>query len=113
MTKYFRQSEVEATIYYMKEGITKGSFSYLVFLVINMVEDIHIVLRDISFKPNMADDIRNFCFWLYLQTAKFHSIEDTLLTANKYLEKFPHANEDEAIIGIKESIKDGELWPVG
>lgn len=113
MTKYFRQSEVESTIPFMKDGIQKGSFSYLVFLVINMVEDIHIVLRDIAFKPNTTDDIRNFCFWLYLQTAKFHSIEDTLITANEYLEKFPKANEDEAIIGVKESIMAGNLWPVG
>lgn len=113
MTTYFRQNEVELALPYMEEGINRGSFSYLVFLVLNMVEDIHRVLRDLAFQPDITEERRNFCLWLYLQTAKFHSIEDTKRTAKEFLEKFPLTKDDEAIMGVKEAIEHGELWPVG
>lgn len=113
MTTEFRHDEVVLALPYMEDGITRGSFSYLVFLVLNMVGDIHMVLRDLAFKPEITDERRNFCFWLYLQTAKFHSIEDTLHTANEFLENFPLAKDDEAIMGVKEAIEHGELRPVG
>ncbi|WP_418501781.1 DUF4365 domain-containing protein [Flagellimonas sp.] len=113
MTTNFRHDEIVLALPYMEDGITRGSFSYLVFLVLNMVEDIHLILRDLAFKPEFTEERRHFCFWLYLQTAKFHSIEDTLRSANAYMEKFPSAKDDEAIMGVKEAIENGELWPVG
>ncbi|RFS16604.1 DUF4365 domain-containing protein [Emticicia sp. C21] len=113
MTKYFRKEEVELTLKYMENGIIKGSFSYLVFLVINFVSDIHIIFKDISFSVGIDDDKRNFCFWLYIHLAKFHSIEETIKTTELFLSKFPIGYKDEAMIGVIESIKIGQLWPVG
>lgn len=48
-----------------------------------------------------------------MQIAKFHSIEETIKTIDSYLVKFPFGYDDEAIIGVRESILKGELWPVG
>lgn len=113
MTKYFRKKEVELTLSFMNQGITRGCFSYLVFLVINMIDDIYQILKEIVFDTNIDNDKRNFCFWLYMHIAKFHSVEETLKAAKEYLSKFPFGNNDEAIIGVKESIENGELWSIG
>lgn len=113
MGKYFRKKEVELVLPYMEQGITRGSFSYLVFLVINMIDDLHLILKDVTFNSEFDNDKRNFCFWLYMQVAKFHSVKETLETVNKYLLKFPLGKVDEAIMGVKEAIEQGELWAVG
>jgi len=113
LTKHFGVDEVKLVIQYMEEGITRGSFSYQVFIILNMIDGVDDILRYITFNHDMPDNKRNFCFWLYMQIAKFHSIDETLKTANEYLHKFPFGKDDEAILGVKESIELGELWPVG
>lgn len=97
----------------MDNGINKGSFSYLVFLVINFVEDLDIILKNIAFHSIMDNDKRNFCFWLYMHVAKYKSQEEVLQSANKYFSKFTFGSDDEALVGLRESIKNGELIPVG
>lgn len=113
MTRYFRQPEIELTLNYMEIGIIKGSFSYLVFLVINFVEDLDVILKSIAFHSIMNDDKRNFCFWLYMHIAKYKSQEEVLHYANEYFSKFTFGNDDEALIGLMDSIKNGELISVG
>jgi hypothetical protein len=70
-------------------------------------------LNQICFEGELESDERNFCFWLFLNIAKYHSVEETLATANTYLKIFPDGYDDEALIGVKESIENGNLWPVG
>jgi hypothetical protein len=113
MTKYFRQTEIELTLPYIEDGINRGSFSFLVFLVINFVEDLDVILKHIAFNSIMDNENRNFCFWLYMHIAKYKSLEEVLNSANKYLSKFNYGNDDEALVGLLESIKNGELIPVG
>ncbi|MFV8342263.1 DUF4365 domain-containing protein [Flavobacterium sp. XS2P39] len=113
MTKYFRLPEIEFALPYMENGINKGSFSYLVFLVINFVEDLDVMLKDIALNSIMNNDKRNFCFWLYMHIAKYKSQEEVLNSANKYFSKFTFGSDDEALVGLRESIKNGELIPVG
>ncbi|MBP4139790.1 hypothetical protein [Flavobacterium geliluteum] len=113
MTKYFRRNEIEIILSYLEGGIVRGSFNYLIFLVINMVADLHEILKEIAFNASIDEDKRNFCFWLYMHVAKLHSINDTLKTADDYLIKFPFGLKDEALMGIKESIEKGELCPIG
>lgn len=113
MTKYFREDEIKMVLPYLKDGITRGSFSFLVFLVIDLINDAHILMKNISFGESLEPDYRNFCFWLYMHLAKFHSIEETLKTTEKYLAAFPEGYEDEALLGVWEGIQNGELWPVG
>jgi hypothetical protein len=113
MTKYFRQPEIELALQYMESGINKGSFSYLVFLVINFVKDADVMLKNIALHSIMDDDKRNFCFWLYMHVAKYKSPEEVLHSANEYFSKFAFGSDDEALVGLRESIKKGELISVG
>ncbi|MBT2564695.1 DUF4365 domain-containing protein [Pedobacter sp. ISL-68] len=113
MSKYFRQLEIEFALPYMENGINKGSFSYLVFLVINLVEDLDVILNNIAFHSIMDNDKRNFCFWLYMHVAKYKSQAEVLQSANKYFSKFTFGNDDEALVGLRESIKNNEITPVG
>jgi hypothetical protein len=113
MTSYFRRNEIELVLPYMQEGINQGSFSFLVFLVNNFVKDVHLILKDIAFNVEFDDEQRNLCIWLYMQIAKFQSIEETLKTIDAYLSKFSFGYEDENLLGVRESIRKGELWPVG
>jgi len=48
-----------------------------------------------------------------MHLAKYHSQEETLITADEYFNKFPEAYEDEALLGVRESIRKGEIGPVG
>jgi|GEM_PF-678430 len=109
MTKCFRVEEIKLVLPYMEEGINRGDFSFSVFLIINLVKDAHLLLKEISFRNEIEPDKRNLYFWVYLHLAKYRSVEETLKTAEQYLAAFPFGNEDEALLGLLESIKKGEL----
>jgi hypothetical protein len=109
----FREREIESLISYMKDGIPRGSFPYLVYLVVDACESAPTCLKNICFSDHMDEDHRDFCIWLYMHIAKYHSIEETIRTTELYLKTFPSAKNDEAIIGVFESIKKGELYPAG
>ncbi len=113
MAEYFRVKELKLTLPYMKDGINRGSFSFLVFLVIDLIKDVHILLKKISFEEGLEHDERNFWFWLYMHLAKYKSVDETLKTIDQYLAAFPFGYKDEAILGVKESIENGQLLPVG
>jgi hypothetical protein len=113
MTKYFIQSEIELCLPYMEDGVNRGSFSYLVYLVINLNQNADVVLRNIALNSNIDDDKRNFCFWLYMHIAKYKSKDIVLDSANAYFEKFGFGKNDEALIGLLESIQNNELLQIG
>jgi hypothetical protein len=109
----FGITEIKCMVPYMQEGVVRGSFSYLVYLILSSIRDSHLILKDICFNLNEEIDFRNFCFWLYLHLAKFKSVEETIMNADKYLNQFPDARNDDAIVAVLESIKAGDLFPVG
>jgi hypothetical protein len=109
----FREREIESLLPYMKDGIPRGSFSYLVYLVIDASKHAPTYLKNICFSAHTDEDYRDFCFWLYMHIAKYHSVEETIKTAESYLKVFPNAKNDEAIIGVLESIREGNLYPPG
>jgi hypothetical protein len=111
--KSIHSREIKLMLPYMRDGVTRGSFAYRIFLILDMIKNSHEVLKSICFEGDLNSDDRNFCFWLYMNIAKFHSTKETLLTADQYVQAFPDAREDEALIGTLESIKNGDLWPVG
>jgi hypothetical protein len=113
LTKHFKTRAVELAIPFLQEGIVRGSFSYQVFSVIDLIKDAHLLFKEISFKEDLDPDLRNFCFWLYMHMAKFHSVQETLQTAERYLSLYPFGYQDEAVMGVKESIESGELMPIG
>jgi hypothetical protein len=97
----------------MEDGVNRGSFSYLVYLVINLNQNADVVLRNIALNSNIDDDKRNFCFWLYMHIAKYKSKDIVLDSANAYFEKFGFGKNDEALIGLLESIQNNELLQIG
>lgn len=109
----FGVREVKLMLPYMREGITRGSFSFLTYLIISSINGAHKIVEEICFSSDLNDDDRNFWFWLYMQLAKFESLDETLKTAENYLVQYPHSYNDEAVIGLYESIKNGSLDPVG
>jgi hypothetical protein len=113
MTKYFLQSEIELCLSYMEDGVNKGSFSYLVYLVINFNKNADVVLQNIAFNSNLDAGKRNFCFWLYMHIAKYKSKADVINSTEMYFEKFAFGKEDEALIGLVKSIQNNDLIPIG
>jgi hypothetical protein len=111
--KCFGSLEVKQLLPYMKEGISRGSFSYLCFLILSSIQNAHLLLKEICFSAEIDDTDRNFYFWLYMHLAKYESIEETILIAEKYLSTFPEVSNDDAILGVFESIKEGNIFPVG
>lgn len=113
LTLCFMEKEIEMLIPYMKDGIPRGSFAYLVYLVIDASKNSPPCLRNICFGDHTDEDYRDFCMWLYMHIAKYHSVDDTIRTAEIYLKTFPNAKNDEAIVGLLESIKKGDRHPPG
>ncbi len=113
LTKLFNVREVEMMLPYMKEGVSRGGFSYKIFLVLDLIVNVHLILKEIAFNDNTTPDDRNFCFWLYMHIAKYYSIQETLIVADQYLNRFPYGREDDAVMGLLESIKSNELFPIG
>lgn len=109
----FKEREIESLIPYMKDGIPRGSFPYLVYLVVDACTDAPNCLKNICFSDHTDEDSRDFCIWLYMHIAKYHSVDDTVRTAELYLRTFPNAKNDEAIMGVLEGIKKGDLHPPG
>jgi len=97
----------------LADGINRGSFSFSVFLIKNLNKNAHLILKEISFSNDVDPDKRNFCFWLYMHLAKYHLIEETLKTVDSYLTAFSYGYEDEVLIGVRDSIQNGELLPIG
>jgi hypothetical protein len=113
LTEYFGLKELLLILAYLKEGIYIGSFSYYAFQVINKIENVHLLLKELAFTSDYTPDDRNYLFWLYMHIAKLYSTEETLFTAEEYLKTYSFGYEDEALIGVKESIENGELYPIG
>jgi hypothetical protein len=112
LTQNFGLEAIKLCLPYLKNGVSAGSFSYLVYLVIDQVQNAHLLLKELAFEPGLDSNDRNHIFWLYLHTAKHYSIGETLETAHKYLKAFPDGYHDEALIGTKESIEAGDLTPI-
>lgn len=109
----FARTEVEAVYPFIGEGIVRGSFSYWVYMVLCEVEGLSGILRQISFDPSTDTDKRLFWFWLYLNTHKFIAAERTLADYTVFTQQYPESLDDEALTGVVEAIRDGDLFPLG
>ncbi len=109
----FSVNDIDLLLPYVRNGVFKGEFSYIVYRILDVIQNAPAVLKELSFQPQWDEDDRNNIFWIYLNIAKFHSREETLATAEQYFAKFPFAEDDEVLLGTKESIEAGELWSLG
>ena len=113
LTLHFGTKEIWLLLPYMRDGVSAGSFSHSVFLVMDMIEDAHLHLKKIVFSSGISPDDRNHILWLYMHVAKYVSTEETITTVEEYLKQYPFGYDDEALIGVKESIENGQLFPIG
>lgn len=113
LSTHFGEHEIKIALPYMREGINRGSFSFSVFLVIDMVENVDQILKKVAFDKAMEVGDRIFCFWLYLHLAQRNPSEDVLADIEAFFKDSPEAREDEAIAGMKESILAREYLPIG
>lgn len=113
VSAYFGEKEFRIAFAYLRHGVNRGDFSFLVFQVMDMVKDAHEILKNISFEENMDPDDRNHWFWLYMHIAQYNSIQDLLATTDDYLNAFPGCGDDEVIQGMREAIQSGVLLPIG
>jgi hypothetical protein len=113
VSAYFEEREFKIAFKYMRHGVIRGDYSFLVFLVIDMVKEGHEILKKISFEENMDSEVRNHWFWLYMHSAQYRSPQDLLATIDNYFNTFPDCQNDEVIQGMRENIQVGEIIPIG
>lgn len=113
LSGYFDKEEFKITFPYLRDGINRGSFSFQVFLVLNMVKQAPEIFKEIAFEDGLNPDDRNHWFWLYLHTAQYHAVTDLLDTTGKYYESFPECKHDEVIEGMVENIRAGQIISIG
>ncbi len=100
----FTSNAIKSSLGYLKEGIAKGSFAYLVFLVLNQINDIHEVIYQLAFSEDIEPDERNKLFWLYIHFAQHRSIDNTIAAIDDFLIRYPNNDEAYLFQGIKETI---------
>jgi hypothetical protein len=110
INELFTPKAVKVSLSYLKDGIAKGSFAYLVFLVLNQLNDIHDIIYQLALSKDIELNERNNLFWLYIHFAQHRSIERTIAAIDDFLIKYPNNEEAYLFEGIKETIiKDGYI----
>ena len=110
INELFTPIAVKISLSYLKEGITKGSFTYLVFLVLNQLNDVANIIYEFAFAENIELAERNNLFWLYIHFAQHRSINRTIAAIDDFLIRYPNNEEEYLFEGIKETIiKEGYI----
>ena len=104
INELFTPKAVKISLCFLKDGIAKGSITYLVFLVLNQVNDIHDIVYQFTLEENLELDERNNLFWLYIHFAQHRSTEKTIVAIDDFLIKYPNNEEAYLFEGIKETI---------
>jgi hypothetical protein len=113
LTRYFRQNEVRIALSFMGRMVARGDFSFLVFLVLDFIQDVDNILFAITYDNNINEEDRNFAFWLYIHFAQRISVDKTLMQIDEFLKSFPSNDEDDLFIGMRDTIKDEGFVPIG
>ncbi len=102
--KLFPVNAVKESLKFLKDGIVQGSFPYLVFLVLNEVNDIHNIVYEFTQDPTFTMDERNSLFWVFIHFAQHRSNELTISALDDYLTTYPDNDERDLFEGIRETI---------
>ncbi len=113
VNKYFDERCIKIAISFLKEGVVRGSFPFLVYLVLCWKKDIHVILRQIMQKDNLEEDERNLFFWLYIHFAHRVDVNNTILEIEQYLANYPDDNDNYLFQGMMESIKNDGFIQIG
>jgi hypothetical protein len=108
LTIYFGETEIYFVLGYMKDGITRGSHTYLLYAVLGLIEGIDLLLEKMAFENSTNGEMRPFIMWLYMFYAQYRSPDIAICTANRYLKYFPFGDEDGIIEAVRDTLaKDG------
>ncbi|PWK80446.1 uncharacterized protein DUF4365 [Mucilaginibacter oryzae] len=110
INQLFTAETVRASLCFLKDGIVKGSFSYLVFLVLKEVRGIQDIVYELALAENLELDERNRLFWLYIHFDQYISGNKTISAIDDFLVRYPDNDEAFLFEGIKDTIvRDGYI----
>lgn len=112
LSSSFGVHEIEIAIKFIREGVVRGTYNYLVYKILSLIEAIHHLLLEIAYNERNPER-RDFDFWLFVHFSQWKSKEFTLQKIEEYLDKFPNSDSDRAIFGLRESISQNQLIPIG
>ena len=104
INKLFTVNAVKESLKFLKDGIVQGAFPYLVFLVLNEVNDIHNIVYTFIQDENLEMDERNNLFWIFIHFAQHRSRELTISAIDDFLKAYPNNDERYLFEGIRETI---------
>lgn len=104
----FSRNAVYKATGFLKDGINQGTFSHLVFLVLNEVNKIEETVYDLAVSHEMPSDDRQHLCWLYAHFAQHHSPEKVVTQIRDFVVKY--GDDDGVLIAVADTIeKDGYI----
>ena len=113
LNAYFHEKEIETAISFLREGVSRTNITFSIFLLLDMVKNVHLTIKNLAFKENVSTEERNFRIWLYIHFSQWRSKKNTLKTIDKYIRLYPGDTELYMIIGMKDAILSNSLIPIG
>lgn len=110
---YFGEREIRKCIPFMRSGVVRGSFPFLVFKVLDMAKDVDNVLLKMVFDERPDSDDRSFLFWLFIHFAQKKSVEYTLNMVERYFSTFPPTIDSYIIEGMRDTILEQGFIDIG
>ncbi|MBS1629385.1 MAG: DUF4365 domain-containing protein [Bacteroidetes bacterium] len=101
--KHFSPGSVEQAISFLKDGITRHAFPYLVFLVLNQVEGIDEIIHKLASNESRSIEERQHLYWLYAHFAQHRSKEFAIARIRDFVSKNP--DDDGILRGTIETIE--------
>lgn len=108
----FGVHEVEISIEFIREGVVKGTYNYLIYKILSLIQDIEYYILEITYKEQDPER-RDFDFWLFIHFSQWKSKEFTVQKIDEYLDQFPNSDPDSSIIGLRRSISENQFIPIG
>lgn len=112
LTESFGLQEISLAIDFMREGIVRGTFNYKVYKVLSLIGCIHEKLLKITYSETLPER-RDFDFWLFIHFSQRHSLDFTINKIDEYLQQFPDADPDGVLQGMRQSLLNREIIPIG
>jgi hypothetical protein len=113
LNTYFKEKEVESAINFLRDGVSRGDITFRIVLLLDMMDEIHVILKKLAFDENINIEERNFRIWLYIHFSQLRTKKDTLKSINDYMSLYPDNEERDSIIAMKEAIERDDFIQFG
>jgi Domain of unknown function (DUF4365) len=111
--RYFGEREVEIAISFTFEGINRGCFSFLIYLVLSQKKEIHIILKGLVLKNLDKPEKRDHYFWLYIHFLQKYNTEKAIIEIEYYLMQYSNDAEIVLFQSMKETLLEGGYISIG